>query len=915
MLTVDDAARIMAAVQLGQQLPIDTPEAEALAERMRSEMETFPPGVEVEVPGEWDIDDRDELINESLRFVLSESLIRSDRYRIVESAAAVPSITAGGGDHWKGQPRAKDGKWIDSGVDYSKWPQQNSAAMSAKKKIKLFEKLIADGKHDEFMQLVPVINSKQPNSYQKGVAKAWQNLHELVKQTAMTPPKGSVPVPGTPAVAGWTKLGGQLGTEKGGTYIGPDGAKYYVKTPDNPARAHNEVLAFKLYELAGGNVAKSELVQVEGKTGIATKWMGSAEKSDWNAEDKKMAHSDFALHAWLNNWDAVGAGSENPMDNIKKFEGKMVLVDAGGSLEYKGMGGAGKKQFLPNAPEFDSLLNPKVNPTMAKVFGGMTKNELFESSKKLHGVTNDMIDEAVKKYHLGTDAEKQNMASILKQRRDAIVNAGLAHMQDTLAPDMVDDDAPVVIVGQQSAKAGEPIPKPPSDLPKPKASGSLPPPPNVQSVANPSAKAKLQALYDAASKGGVEALKNVSTNGESKNTYAKKAHAYKQQLLAALQAGALPNPDHVMPPQAPIEPSFAESKAAQTKAENAAVAAASAVETVDGKVSAKLFSNPPGFAGSKATINQKHAADMIAFARAGNKAGIQAIDVPDGTKIGEYKKKLLAEIDQIPQKKQAFKKQKAEYEKAVAEHKAAADKAAAEFKSKYGDFSAASKELAKETKAIKKVGYWSVVHENIPTPKVDGVWNNQISHEPNFQMHVQGLKAYQSMTPEQQNALDYYTGGSYKSMNKTLVAASGKAKAAGKAKHLADAFKKAVPINEGIMLSRKYTIGEGINEHDLKPGMVVKTNAVSSTSTNKDFWHGNVQMRILIGPGVKGLPAAGFSTSESSYNKKQISNGINPGHMTENEIILPPNQAYAIHSVEIVNGKKIVNCIALPTIL
>jgi hypothetical protein len=896
MLSVEDAARIMAAVQLGQQLPIDTPEAEALAERLRSEMETFPPGVEVEVPGEWDIDDREELLNESLRFVLSESLIRSDLYRIVESAAAVPSITAGGSDHWKGQPRAKDGKWIDSGIDYDKWPQ-NSPSMWAKKKIKLYEKLIADGKYDEFMQLVPVIKSKQPNSYQKAVAKAWQNLHEVVKQNAMTPPKGSVPVPGTPAVAGWTKLGGQLGTEKGGTYIGPDGAKYYVKTPDNPARAHNEVLAFKLYELAGGNVAKSELVQVEGKTGIATKWMGSAEKSDWNAEDKKLAHSDFALHAWLNNWDAVGAGSENPMDNIKKFEGKMVLVDAGGSLEYKGMGGAGKKQFLPNAPEFDSLLNPKVNPTMAKVFGGMTKNELFESSKKLHGVTNDMIDEAVKKYHLGTDAEKQNMASILKQRRDSIVNAGLAHMQDTIAQDIDDlDDAPVVIVGQQSAKAGEPIPKPPSNLPNPKASGSLPPPPFGQWIATPSANKKLQSLYDAAAKGGVEALNKIDTNAQTKNHYAKKAHAYKQQLLAALQAGALPNPDHVMPPQAPIEPSFAESKAAQTKAENAAAAAADATATVDGKVSAKLFSNPPGFAGSKATINQKHATDMIAFARAGNKAGIQAIDVPDGTKIGEYKKKLLAEIDQIPQKKEAFKKQKAEAEAALEQAKKAQEKAASEFKAKYGtDLYGATKELTKSTTVLKEVGYWNVTHENIPVTHIDGV--NIDDWDKRSPLMQKGLDSINKAPAAVRKAIiDFtgsYSGGIVDNMNFT----KGKPTTA-KAKNAARAVAQySIELPEGMQLRRNYNYDPGAG-NQLKPGQVIYSNSIHSTSTGEAMTGRKTHMYITVGKGVRGLPAEFFSEVKSEH---EVTMGAGQRYLVTKYVPVGPD------------GKEQIYVLALPT--
>lgn len=916
MLSVDDAARIMAAVQLGQQLPIDTPEAIALAERLRSEMATFPPGVEVDVPGEWEIDDREELLSESLRFVLSESLIRSDSYRIVESSAG-QAIMPGGGDHWKTQPRDKTGKWVNSGVDYDKWPQQNSAAMSAKKKIKLMEKMVAAGEYAAFAAAAPIINSKQPNSYQKGVLKAYANLHEIVKQAQQAPPKNAVEVPGSPALAGWSKIGGSLGTEKGGTYIGPEGKKYYVKTPDNPARAHNEVLAFKLYELAGGNVVHSQLVSVEGKIGIATEWE-DAEKLKWSHGDKVAASEDFALHAWLNNWDAVGAGSENPMDNIKLIKGQTTLVDAGGALDYSGMGGSGKKPFGYEANEWDTLRDPKINKTMAQVFGGMTDHQLYHSAMRLHQVSYNDISELVHQYHPGSQDDKNIMVDILTARKAAILqkaNALLMKNPTISIPDLEvapSDEAPVVIMASPGTGTPEVIPKPPPAVVSATKTKVLPPPPIVMSAANPTAQTKLNALYDAAMKGGVDALNAVKTNPDSKNTYAKKAHAYKMQLLKSLGDGAVANPDHITGTTSSTGPSFSEATNAQKKAEAFAAEAAKATETVDGKVSSKLFSAPPSFAGSKAAINQQHAADMIAFARAGNKAGIQAIDVPDGTKIGEYKKKLLAEIDQIPQKKAAFKKQKAEYEKAIAEHKAAAEKAAAEFKAKYGDFAAASESLAQSNAEIKRVGYWSVLHENVPVPQVEGTWNKTLDHEPNFQMHLKGLKAYQSMTSEQQNALDYYTGGSYKKINNALLKSKGKPKV-GMAKQIAEAFKKAIPIDEGIMLSRRYSPSEGVKDHDLRPGMVIKSGVASSTSTNIDFWHGSVQMRILVGPGVKGIPAAGFSTSEGSFVKGQIAKGVNPGYAGENEIILPPNQAYAIHKVEVVDGKKIVYCIALPT--
>lgn len=926
MLTVEDAATIMAAVQLGQQLPINTPEAVAMAERLRREIAEFPPGVEVEIPGEWGIEEQPELMQEmrsvkpsSLRShrrkMLREALVASSGYRLIESAMA--SIMPGGGDHWKTQPRAKDGKWINSGVNYDKWPPNNSAANSAKKKIKLLEQLVAKGEYDEFAKLQPIIKSKSPNSYQKGLEQAWKNLHETVKQSIGAPPKGAVEVPGTPALAGWSKIGGSLGTEKGGTYIGPDGAKYYVKTPDNPARAHNEVLAFKLYELAGGNVAKSELVQVEGKTGIATKWMADAESLKWTAGDKVAASEDFALHAWLNNWDAVGAGSENPMDNIKLSEGKLKLVDAGGSLDYSGMGGSGKKKFTTSADEWDTLRDPKINKTMAQVFGGMTDQQLFESSKKLHAFTDNDIRSLVDKYSLGSATDKAILGDTLIERRNKIIEKGLAlkvkmanaeiasNAQKAAGGSWVDsmisqavgpkaDEAPVIV--SSVASKGEPIPPPPASFVAATKTKTLPPPPSVNSATNPSVQKKYNALYEAAKSGNVASLEAIQTNPNSVQNYAKKAHAYKQQLLAALKDGAIANPEHVVPVAAPAT-DYAAAKATEKAATASAASAEAMLETDSGKVPKALFSQPPAFQGSKAVLNQTHAEKILAFAREGNKAGIESIDVPDATKIGEFKKKILAEMDQIPQKKAAFKKQKAEAEKAAAEAKVASEKAAAEFQAKYGDFQSAVKDLTKETTVKKEVGWWNVTLENIPVPHISG---NVLDQPQVHQLFSSGMNQYGKMPSTVQQAIKQFTSSSYHKINKELISSKGKPTSQ-LAKNAVRAVKEfSTDLPEGMVLTRKYSFNVPAGD-GLKPGQVIFSHALQSTATNESTWSGDTQVRITVGKGVKGLPADYFS-----YNKG------------ESEVIMAPGQRYAVTKVEDATNKygtkiRLVHVLALPT--
>jgi hypothetical protein len=866
--------------------------------------------VEVEIPGEWSIEEKPELMQEmrsAKRQRLREALIASSGYRLIESV--MDSIMPGGADHWKGQPRAKDGKWIDSGVNYSKWPSQNSAANSHKKKIKLLEKLVANGEYEEFLKLQPIIKSKSPNSYQKGLAKAWENLHEIVKQSMQAPPKGAVKVPGTIALAGWSKIGGSLGTEKGGTYIGPDGAKYYVKTPDNPARAHNEVLAFKLYELAGGSVVEAHLVQVEGKTGIATKWMNDAESLKWTAGDKVAASSDFALHAWLNNWDAIGAGSENPMDNIKLSEGNLKLVDAGGSLDYSGMGGSGKKMFTNEANEWDTLRDPKVNKTMAQVFGGMTDKQLVDSVSKLHNVGYNDIHEMVWEYHPGTGDEKNKMVDTLVDRRNSIIAKGLAIQSkldkaakaageswvDSMISQAVGskaDEAPVII--SSVASKGEPIPPPPASFVASTKTKTLPPPPIITSATNQSVQAKINALYNAAKSGNIASLNAISTNPAAIQTYSKKAHAYKQQLLAAMQDGATANPEHVVPVSQPTA-DFGAAKASE-KAAAASVAQADEMLKSDGKKVPKgLFSQPPTFQGSKTEVNNASAEKILQLARSSDKEGIQAVDVPDGTKIGEFKKKILSEIDQIPEKKAAYQKQKAEAQAAQAKAKAEQEKAAAEFKQKYGDdFFSAAKALTKSNTVTKSVGWWNITHENIPVPHVPA--NVQAGPERHVLM-AKGYEAYEKAPTAVQNAIKKFTGSYSGTINNDMVSTKGDPKSA-LAKNAAKALEKySVDLPEGMFLSRKYSYSTGPGKH-LVPGQVIFSDTIHSTSVDPDVWSGSTHMHITIGKGVKGLPAEHFSS-----------------HKSEKEVVMGAGQRYVVTKYEPPDSSGIdrIYVLALPT--
>lgn len=862
--TVAQAASILADVQLGRQLSVPGAQAESFAETLRRELMNYQ-GFAIEIPTDWD-DDWFEEDDEMFQAAFEQSSIQE-------------SFMPGGGAHWELQPRGKDGKWIYSGVDTSKWSQTNSAAASAKKKIKLYEKLVALGQYDELFANPPSIKSKVPNQFQKGVIKAHANLVELAKKLQAEKPKNAVPVPGTPMLAGWTKVGESLGTEKGGTYIGPDGAKYYVKIPDNPARAHNEVLAFKLYELAGANVVKAELVQVEGKVGVATKWEDSAQHSSWGDEDKKLAAKDFAAHAWLANWDAVGAGSENPMDNIKKINGKMTLVDAGGSLEFKGMGGSGKKPFGGDASEWDTLRNPAINKSMATVFGGMTSMQLAESSVKVASLTPGEIKKTVEKYHPGTPEEKEEIASKLISRAFNITAKGKDELKKVVGetilpaiqPAKVEPVAPKTVVTEQPS-----VPVAPA----------LSPPPNVNTPKNPSAQTKLNEIYEAANKGGLAALMNVKTNATSQNTYAKKAHAYKLKLMEELKGGAVGNVGHKTPMPSSdgeaVQKAVVAGKAA-IDAEKKAREKKEAYEELSSQPFPKsMFPTVPSFMTSNAAFkkaNEEQAAMMINLARTGKVSELEKIEVPPASaKMVDFKNKLLNVAKNAPalvaEHKKKIKAAKQAAEKAAEEAKKKqqeALQAAAAFQSKWGSvdkFAESVPSLAPNS--AKKVGWWSVIQENTGFPKIEGEWLLPTTGTPS-EFWNEGEKRFNSLPSKTRQAIKDYTDSGYKQQNKSAA----KGQMTEEAKLVTDAIRKtSIPLPVGAKLSRKYS-PEGTHDLSSIIGAIIQQPTVLSTATSPHAFWGNLKAHITIGPGVKGLPADLFSENQG-----------------ESEVILHANQRF-----------------------
>lgn len=207
------------------------------------------------------------------------------------------------------------------------------------------------------------------------------------------------------------KVGAQKGSNPGGVYQNGEGKKFYVKQGKSKDHVRNEMIAAALYDLAGTPTLKYR--PVEGGTHIATE-MAKLDKdnaSKLSKGERAEAARDFAVHAWLGNWDAVGLGG----DNLGTVGGTPTALDLGGALEYRAQGAPKGKAFGNKVGELDTLRDPSMNKDAAAIFGGMTPAEVRESARYVTSIPDAKIIAAVEKQG-GTKA----LAEKLIQRRDDI---------------------------------------------------------------------------------------------------------------------------------------------------------------------------------------------------------------------------------------------------------------------------------------------------------------------------------------------------------------------------------------------------------------------------------------------------------------------------------------------------------------
>ncbi|MFI2380579.1 ADP-ribosyltransferase domain-containing protein, partial [Streptomyces sp. NPDC018964] len=228
-------------------------------------------------------------------------------------------------------------------------------------------------------------------------------------------------------VTDWRRVGEQLGSNPGGTYLDQHGRQFYVKLSQTGDHARNEVLAAELYRISGVDVPALQLVTHRGRPGIASPIVEGA-RSDLqqrlknDSDYRKAVQSGFAVDAWLANWDVAGAAFDNI---VSSQHNAPVRIDTGGALLFRATGDPKGNSFGPQADEWESLRDKRINPQSSWVFSGMSSRRMKDSAGRVVSVRPEQVDATVDALGFNP-ATSGRLKEVLRARRlDIATRAGI----------------------------------------------------------------------------------------------------------------------------------------------------------------------------------------------------------------------------------------------------------------------------------------------------------------------------------------------------------------------------------------------------------------------------------------------------------------------------------------------------------
>ena len=280
-------------------------------------------------------------------------------------------------------------------------------------KLSTYKKAILEGKVPS-PSLVSAFNTMDDDAKAAFLAKI------EAEKAALAPPP---PPPAAPKVvtgqppnpAKLVQIGEQRGSNPGGLFQDTEtGTKWYLKQPASEDIVRNEVLAGKLYELAGVDVPEMHVITMNGKPSIVSRIVdGLAKGTPAQLATAAGTADGFIADAWLANWDVIGLG----FDNLLLRGATAFRVDTGGALRYRAQGSLKGAAWGDEVTELQSLRDPSKNRQSHEVFGRLTDEQLENAAVRVLKITDDDI-RAIVEQHGPIDAkERKALADRLVARK------------------------------------------------------------------------------------------------------------------------------------------------------------------------------------------------------------------------------------------------------------------------------------------------------------------------------------------------------------------------------------------------------------------------------------------------------------------------------------------------------------------
>ena len=215
-------------------------------------------------------------------------------------------------------------------------------------------------------------------------------------------------------------IGEQAGSNEGGMYRNEEtGEQYYVKTPRDPEIGRNEILASKLYQLAGVEIADANPAVRNGEFSVASTFVPGLSMDEMTLSSERVpgVQENFVVDAWLGNWDVVGL----EFDNLLLKDGRGIRIDPGGTMAYRAMGGLKNNMreglWGPMADDVDSMRNPDIAFEASQVFDKVTNEDLVNGIDKVLNIPADALADAVNQFGPIEESQKQELIQVLEGRR------------------------------------------------------------------------------------------------------------------------------------------------------------------------------------------------------------------------------------------------------------------------------------------------------------------------------------------------------------------------------------------------------------------------------------------------------------------------------------------------------------------